>query len=168
MLIAGGVAVGGVALIALHLLPTGLSPVRNAVSQYGISRYRSGYRVQTIGHAVAGAGAAVGVAALPGRGTVPIVLSRTGGRHGLLAAAAFGSVALAAAGVSRLLGRDGIDPAMGVLSGALAVVMLGTLLAMAMDRRAGAAHFGLIERGFYLAVTVWLVALCVTLAASVR
>ena len=28
------------ALIALHLLPTGYNPVRDAVSDYGIGRYR--------------------------------------------------------------------------------------------------------------------------------
>lgn len=33
-------------MIILHLLPTGLSPVRNAVSQYGITRYRQGYRIE--------------------------------------------------------------------------------------------------------------------------
>jgi len=32
-------------LTYLHLEPTGLSPVRNAVSQYGITSFRAGYRV---------------------------------------------------------------------------------------------------------------------------
>ena len=33
-------AVQAVALIALHLLPTGYNPVRDAVSDYGVGRYR--------------------------------------------------------------------------------------------------------------------------------
>ena len=32
----------------LHFAPTGLSPVRNAVSQYGITPFRAGYRVATL------------------------------------------------------------------------------------------------------------------------
>ena len=43
-LVALAVVVGS--LSALHLLPTGLSPVRNAVSQYGITGYRALYRSQ--------------------------------------------------------------------------------------------------------------------------
>ena len=39
-LAAVAVAVG--ALVTLHVLPTGLSPVRDAVSHYGITRYRLG------------------------------------------------------------------------------------------------------------------------------
>ncbi|MDA8331575.1 MAG: hypothetical protein M0027_10310 [Candidatus Dormibacteraeota bacterium] len=38
ILIGLGVGAGALALLALHLLPTGLSPVRNPVSQYGIPR----------------------------------------------------------------------------------------------------------------------------------
>jgi hypothetical protein len=45
----------------LHLEPTGLSPVRNAVSQYGITTFRAGYRVATIAFGVAGTALAVGV-----------------------------------------------------------------------------------------------------------
>ena len=33
-------AVQAVALIMLHLLPTGYNPVRDAVSDYGVGRYR--------------------------------------------------------------------------------------------------------------------------------
>jgi hypothetical protein len=54
-----GIAVG--ALVYLHLAPTELSPLQNPVSQYGITPYRAGYRVQTIGLAVGGAAAAIGI-----------------------------------------------------------------------------------------------------------
>jgi hypothetical protein len=43
-----GTAVSVAALVYLHLAPTGLSPVRHPVSQYGISPYRVWYRVQTV------------------------------------------------------------------------------------------------------------------------
>jgi hypothetical protein len=55
-------AVAFAALVALHLLPTGLSPWRAAVSQYGISAYRAGYRVMTISMGIAGVAAAAGFA----------------------------------------------------------------------------------------------------------
>lgn len=190
-LLAAGLAVGVVALLALHLLPTGLSPVRDPVSQYGISRYRTGYRVQTLAYAVAGLGAAVGVAALPGTHTLPVLLcvafaamraaiswfpmdspgtptTVTGRRHGLLAIGAFVSVALAAASLSRALDRSHTDATTAALSGALAALMLAALLAMAVDRRTGGNRFGLVERGFYLGMTAWLVALDVLLATSGR
>lgn len=61
-LVASGVSVGVVALVVLHLLPSGLSPLRDPVSQYGITRFKAGYRVQTLAYGLAGAGAAIGIA----------------------------------------------------------------------------------------------------------
>jgi hypothetical protein len=66
VLVLTGLSVGLASLVALHFLPTGMSPLRNAVSQYGITAYRTGYQAQTIAYALAGAGAAFGVGALPG------------------------------------------------------------------------------------------------------
>jgi hypothetical protein len=64
-------AAGVIALLALavtvaslgwlHVEPTGLSPVRKAVSQYGITPFRVGYRVATIAFAAAGIALAVGI-----------------------------------------------------------------------------------------------------------
>jgi uncharacterized protein DUF998 len=170
-LIATGVSVGVAALVVLHLLPTGLSPMRAAVSQYGISRYRAGYRVQTIAYGLAGIGAAVGIATMPGPTAVLVVLcsvfaagriaigwfpmdapggerTKAGRRHVLLAASAF--VAVTAAGVA-------------AVSGVLAVLMVAAFVAIALDRRAGMRHFGLIERCFYVCMTAWLVAVAVML-----
>ena len=50
------------ALVTLHLLPTGLSPRRNPASHYGITDYRLGYRVLTIGLGVAGLATAIALA----------------------------------------------------------------------------------------------------------
>ena len=59
-LIASGLSIGVVALVVLHLMPSGLSPLRNPVSQYGITRFKAGYRVQTLAYGLAGAGAGTG------------------------------------------------------------------------------------------------------------
>ena len=60
MTVAGVIALAALAATVaslgyLHLAPTGLSPIRNAVSQYGITPFRAGYRAATIAFAVAGA-----------------------------------------------------------------------------------------------------------------
>jgi hypothetical protein len=186
-LIAAGLAAGLGALVALHLAPTGLSALRNAVSQYGITSYRSGYRIQTIGYAVAGLGAAIGISALPGPVAIPAGLclifaaaraliswfpmdtpgaqpTATGRRHGLLAAAAFVGASLAAWQLAKLLRHDSLHPAIATASATLAVVMTITLLAMiASGRAAQGRYFGLIERGFYLSMTAWLATVAVLL-----
>lgn len=186
-LIAVGLLVGLAALVALHMLPTGLSPVRNAVSQYGISDYRAGYRVQTIAYGVAGAGAALGIAVVPGPVVPAICLcavfaaarlaiswfpmdepgadrTPTGRRHGLLAIAAFATVTAAAGRLPRVLGHDHLHPGLALASGVLAVAMLVSFVLMAAGRRGG--FFGLAERGFYACMTAWLVLVAVLLAAQ--
>ena len=65
-MVAGGVALVGVAiaiasLVYLYLAPTGMSPIHDAVSQYGISKYRAGYRAATMSLGIAGAALAFGV-----------------------------------------------------------------------------------------------------------
>jgi hypothetical protein len=191
-LIAAGLAVGFGALVALHIAPTGLSALRNAVSQYGITSYRGGYRVQTIGYAIAGLGAAIGVFALPGPAAIPAGLclifaaaraliswfpmdapgarrTATGRRHGELAVAAFVGVGLAAWQLARLLRHDSLHPAIAATSTALAVVMALALIAMVLSTRSEhSGYFGLIQRGFYLGMTAWLatVAVLLTLPAA--
>jgi hypothetical protein len=41
-------AIQAVALITLHLLPTGFNPVRDAVSDYGAGRYRGWFWLQAV------------------------------------------------------------------------------------------------------------------------
>jgi len=41
-------AVQAVALITLHVLPTGYNPVRDAVSDYGVGRYRGWFWLQAV------------------------------------------------------------------------------------------------------------------------
>jgi hypothetical protein len=68
-------AVTAASLGYLHLAPTGLSPVRNAVSQYGITSFRTGYRVATISFGAAGVALAAGIGlAIGGRGETVVAL----------------------------------------------------------------------------------------------
>ena len=184
-LVATGVSVG--ALVTLHVLPTGLSPMRNAVSQYGITRYRLGYRIQTIALAVAGAAAAVGLAeAAPGRARALIALliifalarlviswfpmdepggerSNHGAMHGLIAIVTFVAIALAAGRLSTVAKQVPGWGTLSTVSGAFAWLMVASLVAMMVMRRGASAtkstpsYFGAVERVFYLAVVAWLV-----------
>lgn len=189
VLVAGGLVVGLAALAVLHVLPTGLSPVRNAVSQYGITAYRTGYRVQTIAYGVAGIGAGVGLATLPGSVTVVVALcaafaaarlsiswfpmdnpgsprTESGHRHGLLAIVAFVAVGLAGWRLADLLGQDTIHPGVAGASEAFAILMAISLVAMVVDRRSGGNHFGLLERSFYVWMSAWLATVAVLLFVS--
>ena len=111
MVIAGVVALVALATVVAslgyaHLEPTGLSPVRNAVSQYGISPARSDYRVATLAFAAAGIALAVAFSqAIDHRAALiswfPMDApgserTATGQLHGMLAIAAFGSATIAA------------------------------------------------------------------------
>lgn len=188
-LIASGLSIGVVALVVLHLVPSGLSPLRNPVSQYGITQFKVGYRVQTLAYGLAGAGAAIGLASLPRPSLFVVVLcgvfaasraaiswfpmdppggklSATGRRHGLLGIGAFVALAVAAVDFSRTVGRDHVGAAFGLVSGVLAAVMLVSLVAMATRRRGAAGNFGLVERIFYLGMTAWLCLVAVLLAAT--
>lgn len=68
-------AIALAALVTLHLLPTGLPPLQHAVSEYGISRYRAGYRALTVALGVAGVAAAALTAAAGARRAVVVLLA---------------------------------------------------------------------------------------------
>jgi len=62
-------------LVWLQLQPTKLSPIRDPVSQYGITGYRDGYRAATIAFGAAGLALAVGISqALGTRGLAAAIL----------------------------------------------------------------------------------------------
>lgn len=175
-----GVAIAVAGLVALHVLPTGLSAVHNPVSQYGITPYRSGYRVQTLGYALAGTAVAVGLFTLPGPPVAVAVFcllfaaaraviswfpmdapgsERTGrgARHGWLAVVTFVSIAIAASQLQRTARADHLGHAVLASSEVIGVLMLVTLITMAAARRSGLRqYFGLVERSFYLLTTLWL------------
>jgi len=196
MTVAGAIALAALAAVVaslgyLHLAPTGLSPVRNAVSQYGITRFRAGYRVATIAFAVAGVALAVGISRAAGsRATAVVALlavfaaaraviswfpmdapgaarTSTGHAHGLLAIAAFGGATAAAFRLGSVLARGGTWHALAPVSTALAALMAACLAGLALARSYPAvrARFGAIERGFYLSAIAWFAVFAVACVA---
>ncbi|MCS5735138.1 DUF998 domain-containing protein [Herbiconiux daphne] len=176
------IAVTLISLIVLHLLPTKLSPLRDPVSQYGITRYRLGYAVAAWSAAVAGLGAIVALMTVPGS-TVTIVLlavfavaravipavpmdspgaptTRRGRMHNILAFAAFGTVTAAAFVAAGCLHDAGFAAAslwstvMGVV---MAVGAVGLLVARFVPALSGL--FGAFERLIYVGFIAWFVAL---------
>lgn len=166
----------------LNLAPTGLSPIRNAVSQYGITPFRSGYRVATIAFGLAGVALAVGLDdAIAARGRVTVVaalavfaLARgaiswfpmdapgsdrtsTGQTHGLLAIVAFGGATIAAFKLGAVLSGELTWHFLAPVSTGLGWAMLASLLAMALCHSSPVlrARFGLIERAFYVLAIGW-------------
>jgi Protein of unknown function (DUF998) len=184
-------AAGVIALVALaatvgslgylHIEPTGLSPLRNAVSQYGITSFKAGYRAATIAFAVAGLALAIAVSqALHHQASATIVLlvvfaaaraaiswfpmdhpgdprTQTGAIHGLLAIAAFGSATAAAFRLANALSDQNTWHALAGTSRVLGWLMLACLLAMFLAHRLPPVGrwFGAIERGFYVSAIAW-------------
>jgi len=147
-------------LVYLHLAPTGYSPVTQAVSMYGVGRYARWYQTQA---AAAGLAAVALAAALGGPRRVVILLAVFAAArlaitrapldakpvaHWVLAALAFGAVTIAA---TRLAGADHGTSELGW-------TMTAFVALMAIARRTPALHrwFGLVERGFYVAMLAWL------------
>lgn len=196
--VAGAVSLAGVstsigALAYLHRAPTGLSPIRNAVSQYGISSYRWGYRLLTISMAVAGASLAIALhASVHGAGIATVLallgvfsLARlaiswfpmdapgaqrttTGAQHGLLAIATFLSVAIAAIRLCRVLERDPAWTMLASVSRGLGWAM-AVCIGILMLSRIGSdlrRVFGAVERALYVAIIAWLVVVGVACATG--
>jgi len=159
----------------LHLEPTGLSPVRNAVSQYGITTFRAGYRVATIAFGVAGTALAVGVdEAVSGDGRKAVVAllvlfsiargaiswfpmdapgadrTSTGQTHGLLALVAFASATFAAFKLGNVLSHEARWRSLATVSSAFGWAMVACLLGIALARSLPQvrARFGAIERSY--------------------
>ena len=196
MTIAGAialVALGGVlaSLGYLHLAPTGLSPVRNPVSQYGITPQRAGYRVATITFAVAGAALAIGIdRALGSRAAAVVVLlaifaaaraaiswfpmdararRRPGATlTGCFATAAFGGATAAAFRLATLLGAGARWHDLSPVSYALGALMAACLAGLVLGRSQPAlrARVGLIERGFYVSAITWFAVFSVACVAK--
>ncbi|MGA3354501.1 MAG: DUF998 domain-containing protein [Acidimicrobiales bacterium] len=171
-----------VSLGYLHLEPTGLSPVRNAVSQYGITSFRAGYRVATIAFGLSGVALASGVdRAVSGRGRSLVVgllvvfaaarfaigwfpmdapgaaRTQTGQTHGLLALFAFASATIAAFRLGGVLSQEQRWHSLATVSTALGFAMAACLVGLGLARSIPAARtrFGAIERGFYVSAIAW-------------
>jgi hypothetical protein len=168
-------------LVVLHLAPTGYSPLRNAVSEYGVGGYAWWYRAQA---ACAGTAAVLLAAALardldpaPRRvvallcvfavsrvaiGFFPTDLigsterTRTGVIHALLALVAFASISWAAATLpASEHGAEWLGRVMGL-------TVLGTIIGLRTTFLR--SYVGLIERGFYAAFLAWIFLVSLRLA----
>jgi hypothetical protein len=184
-----GVLVCVACLVYLHVAPTGLNPVRDPVSQYGITDYFTFYRAAALSlgvsaltlavaliEALAEANAAgivflliLGFARLT-IGWVPMdapgtARTGTGLRHNLLATAFFASATVAAFLFTGTFADDpelaGIASASAVLSWAMAVFSALILLTSLIGpvKR----YFGLVERLLYVAVLAWLATVAIAL-----
>jgi hypothetical protein len=170
------VATSGAILIALHFLPTGLDPIRYAVSDYGWTAYHLGYRAMVVLQGVGAILIAIGLGQetdaqslgwLYVYGVVRILISRfmtdrepegmlsltrIGRIHMLLAGTAFASIAVAASHLDWTGKPDVLGP-LGWLVTATAIATATALVVRPIRRVA----LGLIERLFYAASIVWLI-----------
>ena len=170
------VAASAVILVALHVVPTGLDPIRYAVSDYGWTSYHLGYRMMVVLQGVGAILIAVGLGQetdvgslgwLYVYGVVRLLisgfmtdrepsglrsLSRTGRIHMLLAGTAFASIAVAASNLD-WTGRPDVLGPLGWVVTATAIAT-GIALVVAPIRRVA---LGAIERTHYAAAITWLI-----------
>ncbi|MBB2967834.1 DUF998 domain-containing protein [Leifsonia aquatica] len=177
------------ALVVLHLAPSGLSPLRDPVSAYGISRFSLLYRAQTLGTAVSAAALAValpvaGVGAVTAAVIALIVLAvtrgviswvpmdaegaprtSTGRTHNLLAFGAFAAASVGGFMVGIAFGSTGglavAAPLATTFGWIMSVASALTILASLI----GALRpiFGLAERLIYVGMLAWLATTAVAL-----
>jgi len=172
-----------VSLAYLHIVPTGLSPVRNAVSQYGIFAHKGGYRSATIAMGVAGAALAAALGrVLHGAGVAEVLAllaafascriaiswapmdapgaasTPKGAAHGVLAIVTFVSVSLAAIRLCRVLEAGVPLHSLAALSRVLGWAMVVCIALMFFARLSPELRrvFGAVERALYIAVLGWL------------
>ncbi len=154
-------------------------PDRNPVSQYGISKYSLGYRLQTLSFGVAAIASAIGLIALPFRSYSIIIFSlifaiarlaiswfpmdkpgssrtSTGRRHGLLAIIAFLSAILAANKAGNFTVDVGGSQRFLLSTGVQLLLWIGAV-GMFLSRRLKMNIFGVVERIFYLGMIGWLI-----------
>jgi hypothetical protein len=177
------VAASAVILVALHVLPTGLDPIRYAVSDYGWTRYTWGYRAMVLLQGVGAILIAVGLGQetdatelgwLYAYGVVRLLisgfmtdrepesmrsLSRTGAIHILLAGTAFASIAVASSRI-HWTGEPAILDPLGWLVTVTAIATATALIVRPIRRVA----LGLIERTHYASAIAWLIVVAATVS----
>jgi hypothetical protein len=178
-------------LIYLHVAPTGLNPMHDPVSQYGITDYFTFYRAAALSLGVAALTLAVAlIEALTEANAAGIVFllilgfarltigwvpmdapgaarTSTGLRHNLLATAFFASATVAAFLFTGSFADDaalsGIAPASAVLAWAMAVFSVLILVTSLVGPLK--RFFGLVERLLYVAVLAWVAMVAIALIA---
>jgi hypothetical protein len=184
-------AVQAVALVVLHLLPTGYDPVRDAVSDYGVGPYRGWFWLQAIAGGVGCLALAIGlaqlhpftpvqavvalIAAAAARALIPFFATDQGESrfqtlhgtiHMILAVIAFGGLVWAATGLWSTMSHY---PAWHGAESALTIIpwiMLGSVIAVVLAIRGPRLKpfFGAFERLFYLSSIVWALIVAINLA----
>jgi hypothetical protein len=179
------------ALVMLHALPTGYSPIRDAVSDYGIGPFRGWFWLQVVAGGLACLFLAIALAQLhpftPVQAIVALIVTAAvrlpipffatdqGGNrfqtthgvvHMILAVFAFGGLVWAS---SVLWSTVKHYPAWHGAEGLLTIVpwvMLGCVIAVVLAIRGPnlKPFFGLFERLFYLSSFVWFFTVAVELA----
>jgi Protein of unknown function (DUF998) len=179
------------ALIVLHLLPTGYYPVRDAVSDYGVGRYRGWFWLQAVAGGVGCLALGIALAQLhpftPTQAVVALIVTaasrflipffatdQQGSRfqtahgiiHMILAVIAFGGLIWAATGLWSTLRHY---PAWHGAEGALTIIpwiMLGSVVAVVLAIRGPRLHpfFGVFERLFYVSSITWILIVAIDLA----
>lgn len=184
-----GVATMVAALGLLHLARTGLSALRDPVSGYALTRYRSAYTVAAGAAAVTGVAVALLISQIPGTGAavgslsafaaaralIPLfpmdapgtARSVRGRTHSILATVAFATVTASAFLAWYPLAAAGEQLLWSVSLTAGALMAIGSVIVIT-----GAAHpgprrlFGLAERLIYLGFIGWFAAVAVVLGPA--
>ncbi len=184
-----GVATMVAALGFLHLARTGLSALRDPVSGYALTRYRSAYTVAAGAAAVTGVAVALLISQIPGTGAavgslsafavaralIPLfpmdapgtARSVRGRTHSILATVAFATVTASAFLAWYPLAAAGEHLLSSVSLTAGALMAIGSVIVIT-----GAAHpgprrlFGLAERLIYLGFIGWFAAVAVVLGPA--
>jgi hypothetical protein len=184
-------AIQAAALIVLHAAPTGYDPIRDAVSDYGVGRYRGGFWVQVVAGGLGSLLLAIALSRLypftPMQAVVALLVTAAarllipffptdqgagrfqtarGALHMVLAVLAFGGLIWAAMGLWTTLSHYPAWHGDESLLTIVPWVMLGSAVAvvLAIRGRRVNAFFGLFERLFYLSAFVWLFTVTVGLS----
>jgi hypothetical protein len=171
LVVLAALAVAAMLLVRLHLAPTGLSPARNAVSDFGTTEWHLAYREQAIALGIAGIALAIELRAdtdadslgwLYAYGASRITIAGfmtdrdpppytpEGRIHWVLAAIAFTSIAFAATSIN-WAGAPGVLGPLGTAVGISAIATLVTRLAPGLE-----GVFGIAERALYVTSILWL------------
>jgi hypothetical membrane protein len=173
-------AAGVAAIVRLHLVPTGLDPMRDAVSDYGTTPRHRLYRFQVVAFGLSAALLAIALADNAFVRTSGIVWlaiyaaariaiagfmidrgvqtpTREGRVHVLLATLAFTAIAVAASTTGSDLGGTTHS-----LGWAVVAAAVGTAVCRVVPQLQ--PSFGAVERLLYVATVAWLVAAALALA----
>ncbi|MEV7344172.1 DUF998 domain-containing protein [Streptomyces sp. NPDC093544] len=178
---------------ALHVLPTGYSPVHHAVSDYAVGRYGSLFRLGLLVSSLGVVFLAIGLTLDPGAPPLAVSqlvflflvpamrlgmalfptdlegekLTRTGRLHYLFAIAAFAFTYAAISGMtSRLESVSPWESAHGLLSVLLWIALVSLVLLVVTLLPRLRTVFGLFERVFLVSTNLWFITVGICLAVK--